>query len=101
MTKKNEEKQQGLIESVSGLCDGLANPTRLAIFFMLQGVGPMCQGAIAKEAGLSQSTGSFHLALMERAGLLLATRRGKRQRFYEVNREAAARLGAFIADLMA
>ncbi|GAA1647581.1 ArsR/SmtB family transcription factor [Actinoplanes couchii] len=71
-------------------CKALSNETRLAILEWLkdpEGQFPeaggetaeigVCAGLIQRRAGCSASTVSAHLAVLQRAGFLLATRRGQ------------------------
>jgi DNA-binding transcriptional ArsR family regulator len=69
-------------------CKALSNETRLAILEWLkdpaanfpgtegEGTG-VCVGLIQRRAGCSVSTVSAHLAILQRAGFLRATRRGQ------------------------
>ncbi|GAB3577762.1 winged helix-turn-helix domain-containing protein [Amycolatopsis endophytica] len=73
-----------------GECKALANETRLRILEWLKdpevsfpasagetaGLG-VCVGLLQQKAGTSASTMSAHLAILQRAGFLLATRRGQ------------------------
>ncbi|MDP9793827.1 ArsR family transcriptional regulator [Catenuloplanes nepalensis] len=70
-------------------CKALANETRLSILEWLKdpavhfsdqaGAEPLgvCVGLIQQRAGCSASTVSAHLAVLQRAGFLQATRRGQ------------------------
>ncbi len=69
-------------------CKALANETRLSILewlkdpaahFPIGGDEPLgvCVGLIQQRAGCSASTVSAHLAVLQRAGFLRATRRGQ------------------------
>jgi DNA-binding transcriptional ArsR family regulator len=75
----------------------LAQDTRLRLFRLLMRAGPggMAAGEIAAAAGLAPSTLSFHLAQMERAGLLAATRR-QRRILYAIDAEGTRRLVEFL-----
>jgi DNA-binding transcriptional ArsR family regulator len=75
----------------------LAHEHRLAVFRLLMRAGPagLAAGEIAERTGLVRSTLSFHLALLERAGLLSATRR-QRNIFYAVNAEGTRNLIDFL-----
>jgi DNA-binding transcriptional ArsR family regulator len=63
----------------------LAQEHRLGLFRLLMRAGPsgMSAGALAEEAGVSRSSLSFHIAQLERAGLVHA-RREHRNIFYAV-----------------
>ncbi len=58
----------------------LAQPHRLAAFRALVTAGPegLAAGVLASAVGLSPSALSFHLAHLSRAGLVTATRDGRR-----------------------
>ncbi|GAA2715512.1 ArsR/SmtB family transcription factor [Actinoplanes palleronii] len=69
-------------------CKALSNETRLAILEWLKdpathfpGIGDeadgVCVGLIQRRVGCSASTVSAHLATLQRAGFLQATRRGQ------------------------
>ncbi|MBK1783420.1 ArsR/SmtB family transcription factor [Prauserella cavernicola] len=73
-----------------GECKALANETRLRVLEWLkdperhfpESAGEaaelgVCVGLIQQKAGTSASTMSAHLAVLQRAGFLLATRRGQ------------------------
>jgi len=62
----------------------LANETRQAILGLLKNQ-EMSVGDIVARFSLRQSTISYHLALLRRAGILLARREGQRV-YYSVNR---------------
>lgn len=57
----------------------LAQETRLGIFKLLVRSGPagLPAGSIAKELGVVASTLSHHLSLLEQAGLVRSSRRGR------------------------
>jgi len=80
----------------------LANETRLDLFRLLAAQGPsgLAAGAIADRLGLAASSLSFHLAALERAGLLRATRRG-RFVLYAVRLFALRELLAFLTETAA
>lgn len=88
----------------------LANATRLQILQWLKapevyfpggGEGHsedgICVGLIQKRAGLAQSTISHYLAMLEEAGLVIATRQGH-WTFYRRNEVALKALADFIAQ---
>jgi ArsR family transcriptional regulator len=86
----------------------LANPTRLQILawlktpeaFFPEQQEPLstgvCVGQIQKKSGLTQSTISESLSLMQRAGLLTATRKGQ-WIYYKRNEVMLQQLSAYIA----
>ena len=77
----------------------LAQDHRLAVFRLLMRAGAvgLAAGEIADKTGLAPSTLSFHLAQLERAGLLTATRRA-RHILYAVNAEGTRRLIDFLTQ---
>ena len=83
------------IEALSAL----AQDTRLAVFrhLMQQGPGGLPAGQIARALGASPSTLSFHLAQLERAGLL-RSRRVQRQIFYAADYEGMRGLLAYLTE---
>jgi protein-tyrosine-phosphatase/DNA-binding transcriptional ArsR family regulator len=66
-------------EQAAAILAALAQPTRLALVrrLMAEGASGLPAGEIARTLDLPPSTLSFHLAALERAGLLHATRRGR------------------------
>lgn len=68
-------KDAAAIEMLSAL----AQTHRLRIFRRLVKEGPsgLAASKIAKAAGISPTSASFHLKELERSGLLVATRRGR------------------------
>lgn len=77
----------------------LAHENRLTIFRALMRAGPsgMAAGDIAVHAGLAPSNVSFHVAQMERAGLLRSWR-VRRNIFYAVEMDGVRRLLTFLTD---
>ena len=77
----------------------LAQETRLTVFRLLVREGPngLPAGMIAERVGVPPATLSFHLAQLERAGLL-ASRRESRQIFYATDYEGMRRLLAFLTE---
>ncbi|MGB3556549.1 MAG: metalloregulator ArsR/SmtB family transcription factor [Jannaschia sp.] len=75
----------------------LAEPTRLAILRWLvrQGLAGAAAGEIAVAAGASPSRASFHLAVLERAGLVTSTRAARRM-IYTVDLTVMGGLLAFL-----
>jgi len=95
------------------ICKALSNETRLNILTWLKAPqenfppqggclsepvdlkGGVCVSSIQAKAGISQSTVSNYLDMLQRAGLLLSERHGK-WTYYRRNEETIARLAAFI-----
>lgn len=77
----------------------LAQPTRLAVFRLLVREGPegLAAGEIAAHVGVQPASLSFHLAQLERAGLLVSRRRS-RQIFYAADFTAMRGLVGFLLD---
>jgi DNA-binding transcriptional ArsR family regulator len=77
----------------------LAQETRLAVFRLLvkQGPGGLRAGEVADRLRVTPATLSFHLAQLERAGLLSSHRRS-RQIVYRVDLEGTRRLLAFLSE---
>jgi ArsR family transcriptional regulator len=75
----------------------LAQETRLRVFRILIEAGPsgLPAGAIAERLGVPPSTLSFHLAHLERSGLLRSTRM-HRQVIYAADIEGTRRLLTFL-----
>ncbi|MEV6340577.1 metalloregulator ArsR/SmtB family transcription factor [Nocardia vinacea] len=90
-------------------CKALANETRLRILAWLKDPDAnfpvrgdddtaelgVCVGLIQQKAGTSASTISAHLAILQRAGFLSATRRGQ----WTYYRRDEARIRAFTEEL--
>lgn len=77
----------------------LAQDHRLALFRLLvqQGAGGMAAGAIARAMGVPASSLSFHLAHMERAGIVTRERRG-RSLVYSANYAAMTALVGYLTE---
>ena len=77
----------------------LAQPTRLAVFRLLVRAGPggLPAGGVAEQLGVQPATLSFHLAQLERAGLL-DSRRRSRQILYTARFAAMRALVAFLLE---
>ncbi|MEN3794154.1 metalloregulator ArsR/SmtB family transcription factor [Fulvimarina sp. MAC3] len=75
----------------------LAHTDRLSAFRLLVGEGPegMASGAIAEALDIAPTRMSFHLATLDRAGLLQSRRDGRHIR-YAANFEAMRGLLAFL-----
>jgi DNA-binding transcriptional ArsR family regulator len=87
-------------------CKALSNETRLRILNWLKepeanfprgdtAAPGVCAGLIQQKSGASASTVSGHLAILQRAGFLQATRRGQ----WIYYRRDEARIRAFADDL--
>lgn len=77
----------------------LAQPTRLAVFRLLVREGPagLPAGEVARRIGVQPATLSFHLAQLERAGLLVSQRQS-RQILYTADFQAMRGLVGFLLD---
>lgn len=77
----------------------LAQETRLAVFRLLvkEGPGGLPAGKVAARLGVTPATLSFHLAQLERAGLL-SSQRHSRQIVYRVDLDGTRRLLAFLTE---
>ncbi|SDG45950.1 ArsR/SmtB family transcription factor [Thalassobaculum litoreum] len=86
-------------EQAIGAFAALAHENRLTIFRSLMRAGPsgMSAGDIAVAAGLAPSNVSFHVAQMERAGLLRSWR-VRRNIFYAVDTDGVHRLLTFLTE---
>ena len=86
-------------EQAIGAFAALAHENRLTIFraLMRAGTAGMAAGDIALAAGLAPSNVSFHVAQMERAGLLRSWR-VRRNIFYAVELEGVHRLLTFLTE---
>jgi DNA-binding transcriptional ArsR family regulator len=86
------------IESVAALAS-LAQEHRLALFRLLVQAGPdgMAAGALAEALGIPNSSLSFHLAHLNRAGLI-DQRRDGRSLIYTANYDTMNRLIGFLTE---
>lgn len=77
----------------------LAQTSRLAIVRLLVRAGPdgLAAGVIAEQIGITPSNLSFHMATLERAGLVVATRDGRHMR-YTCRFELIEGLAAFLLE---
>ena len=77
----------------------LSQGTRLQMVRALVVAGPpgMAAGAVGEKVGASSSSASFHLAHLERAGLV-RSRREARSIIYSANYDGLAGLVAFLMD---
>ena len=75
----------------------LSQPTRLAMVrtLVVAGVGGMAAGAVGEAVGASSSSASFHLAHLERAGLV-QSRREARSIVYSANYDGLSGLVEFL-----
>jgi ArsR family transcriptional regulator len=79
-------------ETTARVFKALGDPHRVRIVNLLANVpGPACVCDLTPELGVSQPTVSFHLKKLVQAGLLDREQRGV-WAYYQVNREALARL---------
>lgn len=87
------------VEQASEALAALAQPTRLTLIrrLMARGASGMPAGEIAQALAVPPSTLSFHLAALERAGLVRATRHG-RQIVYAVRFAGMRALLAFLTE---
>lgn len=77
----------------------LAQETRLAVFRLLvrEGREGLSAGDVAARLGVAPATLSFHLAQLERAGLL-SSERHSRHIVYRIDLEGTRRLLAFLTE---
>jgi ArsR family transcriptional regulator, arsenate/arsenite/antimonite-responsive transcriptional repressor len=94
---QNEESRVQAVTAVEAL-SALAQEHRLALFRLLvqAGAGGMAAGAIADALGVPNSSLSFHLAHLNRAGLI----RQERQHRSLIYRANYAAMNALVAYLM-
>lgn len=87
------------IQAALGRLSALAQETRLALFRRLVRQGPegLAAGAIAAALGVPAPTLSFHLAALERAGLV-ASRREGRSIVYSASYDAMAELLGYLFE---
>jgi ArsR family transcriptional regulator len=80
-------------DATAGLFKALADPHRVRIVNLLSNSdGPICVCDLMEPLGLSQPTVSFHLKKLRDAGLIRREQRGT-WAYYEIDRDALARLG--------
>ena len=85
---------QGDAETMARVFKALADPSRVRLVNLIVTAGqPVCVCDLVPSLGLSQPTVSFHLKKLTDAGLLEREQRGV-WAFYDVNREALARLAS-------
>ncbi len=79
-------------DTLSDLFKALADPHRVRIVNLLANAeSPVCVCDFVPQLGLSQPTVSFHLAKLQRVGLLEREQRGT-WAYYSLNRSALGRL---------
>ncbi len=85
-------------EAISKL-GALAQETRLSVFRMLvsEGVDGLAAGEIARRSGTAANTMSSHLAILERAGLVIRERQG-RSIVYRADLEGARSLLLYLVQ---
>ncbi|MEP3115229.1 metalloregulator ArsR/SmtB family transcription factor [Nisaea sp.] len=85
-------------DAISAL-GALAQESRLQVYRRLMKAGPegISAGDLAEQVGVSRSSLSFHVAQLERAGLVQA-RRQHRNIFYSVEIDAMRQLLAFLTQ---
>jgi DNA-binding transcriptional ArsR family regulator len=72
----------------------LSDPTRLLVLFVLGG-GPLPVGQLAVKVHVTSSSVSYHLRLLQTAGLVGVQRVGRRSVVRRVERRWALLMGAF------
>ena len=102
------EARAAIDPEIVTVCKALGDPTRLRILELLKSKGRSCCDLIARDerglcacdieesVGLSQAAVSHHMALLKRAGLVNAEKRG-RWMYYSRNEPAIAGLADRIA----
>ena len=87
------------MQSAVAALGALAQEHRLSLFRLLVQAGPdgMTAGAIAEALGLPNSSLSFHLAILRRAGLIRQERR-HRERIYRADYEAMNILVGYLME---
>ena len=76
-----------LTESLHIFLRALASETRQRILFLFMTQPSLTVGQVATAVEISPSTASEHLAVLKRAGILVARRKGK-EVFYQPHRSA-------------
>ena len=99
ITRNMETNHLQSAEDVVAALSSLAQEHRLALFRMLVQAGPdgMAAGALAEALGIPNSSLSFHLAHLNRAGLIGQRREG-RSLIYTANYDAMTRLIGFLTE---
>jgi DNA-binding transcriptional ArsR family regulator len=87
-----------IIDDALSTLSALAHPTRLEAFRLLVRHEPegLSTGDLVEASGLSQSTFSTHLAILVKAGLVIAEKRGRHQ-IQRANIDALKGLMVFLA----
>jgi len=98
---KDTNTETGLDESNRAFLKAIASETRQQLLLLFADGKSRTVGEIAEQAGIGQSTASEQLAILRRAGLLSASREGKRVS-YRVDRDGIGdqldQLRAFLAS---
>src|SRR5436305_15031003 len=72
----------------------MADPTRAAILRALLPDRPLAAGALARMAGVSAATASFHLAKLLDGGMIAVARQGRHRYYRLAGHEAATAIEA-------
>ncbi len=78
--------------------DALGDPNRLRIIVRLCDVGPCSTAQVTKVIPVTRQAASKHLALLENAGLVSSSRRG-RERVWTVQTEQLAQASDYLGQL--
>lgn len=78
--------------------DALGDANRLRIVVRLCEVGPSSTTQVTQAVPVTRQAASKHLALLESAGLVTSSRRG-RERLWSVQAEPLTRAGDYLAQL--
>jgi DNA-binding transcriptional ArsR family regulator len=80
------------------LFDALGDPNRLRIIVRLCDVGPCSTSQVTRVIPVTRQAASKHLQLLESAGLVTSSRRG-RERLWTVQTEPLARASDYLTQL--
>jgi DNA-binding transcriptional ArsR family regulator len=80
------------------LFDALGDPTRLRIIVRLCDVGPSSTSQVTSVVPVTRQAASKHLTLLENAGLVTSSRRG-RERVWTVRTEPLAQASDYLTQL--
>ncbi|MGB9226816.1 ArsR/SmtB family transcription factor [Mycobacterium sp.] len=80
------------------LFDALGDPNRLRIIVRLCDVGPCSTSQVTQAIPVTRQAASKHLQLLEAAGLVTSSRRG-RERLWTVRTEPLARASEYLTQL--